>query len=94
VAIIDIFRHTRQIARMKVSLGNLEQWIKDQVRHGDYSSDSEVVRDAVRRLKNFQPSEPEILQRALDEAETSGFKPFTQKDWRSLRKLARTGAAK
>ena len=90
----DIFGHIEEIARMNVSLGNLEQWVKDQVRHGDYSSDSEVVREALRRMKSSQPQEPEFLQRAMDEAESSGFKPLTQKDWSSLRKLARNGATK
>jgi len=43
---------------MNVSLGKLEAWVKDQVKHGDYATDSKVVREAVRRMKESQPSPP------------------------------------
>lgn len=79
---------------MNVSLGKLAGWVKDQVKHGDYETDSEVVREAVRRMKESQPSEPEALQRLMDQAENSGFKKFTTRDWHQLRRLAKTGAPK
>lgn len=79
---------------MNVSLGKLEAWVKDQVKYGDYSTDSEVVREAVRRLKECQPSEPPELQRMMDQAETSGFKEMTANDWKELRRLAKSKLAK
>ena len=79
---------------MNVSLGKLEHWVKDQVRHGDYETDTEVVREAVRRMKHGEGAEPDILQRAMDEGETSGFARFSRKDWESLRTLARNGKLK
>jgi Arc/MetJ-type ribon-helix-helix transcriptional regulator len=36
--------------------------------------------------------EPLPLQEAMDQAETSGFKPFDAADWEQLRRLARVGA--
>jgi putative addiction module CopG family antidote len=79
---------------MNVSLGKLEAWVKDQVKHGDYSTDSEVVREAVRRLKESQPSEPPELQRMMDQAEASGFKEMSANDWKELRRLAKSKLAK
>ncbi len=79
---------------MNVSLGKLSGWIKDQVKHGDYETDSEVVREAVRRMKESEPAEPAALQRLMDQAENSGFKKFTARDWHNLRRLARTGLTK
>jgi len=79
---------------MNVSLGKLEGWVKDQVKHGDYTTDSEVVREAVRRMKESQPSEPPELQRMIDEAEVSGFKEMTANDWKGLRRLAKSKLAK
>ena len=79
---------------MNVSLGKLGDWVKDQVKHGDYETDSEVVREAVRRMKETQVAEPEALQRLMDQAEDSGFKKLTVKDWSDLRRLAKTGLAR
>lgn len=79
---------------MNVSLGKLEEWIKGQVRHGNYETTTEVVREAVRRMKASEPAEPEVLQLAMDWAERSGFEAFSRKDWEALRTLARTGLAK
>jgi putative addiction module CopG family antidote len=78
----------------KVSLGKLTDWVKDQVTHGDYETDSEVIREAVRRMKDSQPLEPEPLQRLMDQAESSGFKRMSQKDWKHLRDLAKVGQPK
>ena len=79
---------------MNVSLGKLSNWIRDQVKHGDYETDSELVREAVRRMKDSQPAEPAALQRLMDEAEQSGFGKFSQRDWNNLRRLAKAGLAK
>lgn len=79
---------------MNVSLGKLEQWIKDQVRHGDYETDTEVVREAVRRMKHHSSGEPDVLQHAMDEGESSGLARFSEADWKTLRTLARTGRTK
>jgi putative addiction module CopG family antidote len=78
----------------KVALGKLADWVKDQVTHGDYETDSEVVREAVRRMKDSQPSEPEDLQHLMDEAEYSDFARMSQKDWKRLRVLAKAGLPK
>jgi len=76
---------------MNVSLGKLEAWVKEQVKHGDYSDDSEVVREAVRRMKEGRETERRELQSLIDEAEGSGFEEMSARDWRKLRRLARTG---
>jgi putative addiction module CopG family antidote len=76
---------------MKVSLGKLSEWVKDQVTHGDYETDSDVIREAVRRMKNTQPSEPKALQLLMDQAENSGFEKMSRNDWTHLRRLARAG---
>ncbi len=79
---------------MNVSLGKLSNWIRDQVKHGDYETDSELVREAVRRMKDSQPAEPAALQRLMDEAEHSGYGKFSQRDWNNLRRLAKARLAK
>ena len=79
---------------MNISIGKLEHWVKDQVKHGDYDTQSEVVREAVRRMKDSHHIEPPLLQKAMDEAEKSGFKPFSRRDWDTLRRLATTGTRK
>ena len=79
---------------MNVSLGKLSAWVKDQVKYGDYQTDSEVIREAVRRMKESQPSEPESLQRLMDEAEAGGFQKMTASDWKRLRQLAKSGLAR
>ena len=79
---------------MKVSVGKLESWVKDQVELGDFETDSEVIREAVRRMKDSQPPEGKSLQRLMDEAEQSGFKKMSTKDWTHLRRLAMTGLPK
>jgi len=79
---------------MNVALGKLAEWVKDQVKHGDYENRSELVREAVRRMKESQPVEPQALQLLVDEAENSGFKRFNPKDWNDLRRLAKSGINK
>jgi len=78
----------------KVSLGKLADWVKDQVTYGDYETGSEVVREAVRRMKDSQPSEPPALQNLMDQAERSDFDRMSQKDWMHLRRMAKTGRLK
>ncbi|HET7626207.1 MAG TPA: hypothetical protein VFM25_13170 [Verrucomicrobiae bacterium] len=75
---------------MNVSLGELEIWVKEQVERGDFADSSELLREAVRRMK-LDMKEPAALQDAMDEAEISGFKSFAAEDWQALRQLARTG---
>jgi putative addiction module antidote protein, CC2985 family len=91
---IDKVGHAANVGGMNVSLGKLEAWVKDQVKHGDYATDSEVVREAVRRMKESQPSEPAELQRMMDAAESSGFKEMSVDDWNKLRRLAKSKLAK
>ena len=79
---------------MNVSLGKLAEWVQDQVKSGDFSTNSEVVREAVRRMKDGQPVEPETLQQAMDQAEASGFRKMSSKDWQQLRRLAAQGVRK
>jgi len=79
---------------MKVSLGKLSEWVKDQVKYGDYEDDSEVIREAVRRMKNAQSAEPDDLQGLIDERQESGFKELSAEDWMSLRKIAKHGLGK
>ena len=76
---------------MNVTLGKLESWVKKQVRHGTFEDDSALVREAVRRMKESEPAESPELQRAMDQAEESGFSSFNRKDWESLRRLAKSG---
>jgi putative addiction module CopG family antidote len=78
----------------KVSLGKLADWVKGQVAQGEFETDSEVVREAVRRMKNSQPTETADLQLAMDQAECSGFKRMSIKDWKHLRRLAKAGLPK
>ncbi len=73
---------------MNVNVGKkLEAFVREQVEHGDYQTSSEVVRAALRRLKD-SASEPAALQEAIDEAEASGFKRFDAADWERLRGVA------
>jgi Arc/MetJ-type ribon-helix-helix transcriptional regulator len=62
------------------------------VKHGGFEDDSAVVREAVRRMKAAESPEPATLQRAMDQAEESGFAAFKRKDWEALRRLAKAGA--
>jgi putative addiction module CopG family antidote len=79
---------------MNVSLGKLTGWVKDQVKKGDFSTSSELVREAVRRMKEQEASEPDVMQRAMDEAEQGGFARMMPEDWQKLRRLAKSGITK
>jgi putative addiction module CopG family antidote len=78
---------------MKISLGKLAEWVRDQVKYGDYDTDSEVIREAGRLMED-EPVESAKLEGLMDEVEESGVRKMSPKDWDDLRRLAKTGMAK
>lgn len=58
---------------MNVSLTKqLEKWVRDQVRRGDFETASEVVRDALRRARSSNEQLADLraeIKRGLDQAE-------------------------
>lgn len=52
------------------------QFIQAQIASGDFTSDSEVIRDAL-RLKQAELEEIAVLREALDAARASGFTDMT-----------------
>ena len=79
---------------MNVSLGKLGDWVKSQVEHGDFATDSEVIREALRRFKDAQEAESPELQAMVDQGLESEVAPFSEADWAALRHLAREGKPK
>ncbi|MEQ3660104.1 MAG: type II toxin-antitoxin system ParD family antitoxin [Glaciecola sp.] len=55
------------------------EWIQSQLSTGSYASDSELLRDLIRREQEKQSHIAEI-RIALDKAETSGLSPRTPQD--------------
>ncbi len=58
-----------------------DQWVKDQVATGRYATDSEYLRDLIRRDQEKQ-SEVERIRAALIEGEQSGISDRTPDDIR------------
>jgi len=52
------------------------EWIQAQIATGNYASDSEVIRAAI-RLKQSQVEEIELLREALESARASGITKMT-----------------
>tara|TARA_B100000519_G_scaffold201975_1_gene218995 strand:+ start:503 stop:739 length:237 start_codon:yes stop_codon:yes gene_type:complete len=59
-----------------------EAWIQTQLATGQYASDSEIVREALRE-KQQRMAEIERIRGALIEAEESGLSNATEEDIRS-----------
>ncbi|KZB70262.1 MULTISPECIES: type II toxin-antitoxin system ParD family antitoxin [Thalassospira] len=59
-----------------------EAWIQTQLATGQYASDSEIVREALRE-KQQRMAEIERIRGALIEAEESGLSNVTKEDIRS-----------
>jgi antitoxin ParD1/3/4 len=62
------------MAMVKKSITNTDQqddWIKTQIKKGDYGNESEVVRDLIRR-EQHQNAEIEAIRAALIHAENKG----------------------
>ncbi len=69
-----------------------DQWIKAQMATGDYATDSEVVREALRE-KQVRDAEIEAIRAALIEGEQSGISDRTPEDVRAavLDRLRKNG---
>jgi len=59
-----------------------EAWIQAQLSTGQYASDSEVVREALRE-KQMRMAEIERIRNALNAAEESGFSSMNKEDIRT-----------
>ena len=59
-----------------------EAWIQAQLSTGQYASDSEVVREALRE-KQMRMAEIERIRNALNAAEESGFSAIDKEDIRA-----------
>lgn len=58
-----------------------DEWIKAQIASGNYGSDSEVLRDLIRRRQN-EEAQIEEIRAALIKAEQSGFTTNTPENIR------------
>ena len=69
-----------------------DQWIKAQMATGNYATDSEVVREALRQ-KQERDAEVEAIRAALIEGEQSGISDRTPEDVRAavLDRLRKNG---
>ena len=64
------------------------------VKYGDNENGREMGQATFRRMTKTHATESEALQRLMNQAEDSGFKKMTVKDWSSLRGLAKSGLAR
>ena len=75
---------------MKVSLvPNLEKFVADKFKSGDYQDSSEVIRDSLRRWKEREEAgalEREWLEREIQEGFDSPDSPLTKTFWKDLKK--------
>lgn len=75
---------------MKISLvPNLEKFVADKIKSGDYQDSSEVIRDSLRRWKEREEAgtiEREWLEREIQEGFGSPDFPLTKTFWKDLRK--------
>ena len=69
-----------------------EQWIQAQLATGHYASDSEVLRDLIRREQK-RDAEVQAIRAALMEGEASGISPLSADDIREdvLKRLREDG---
>lgn len=56
-----------------------EQWLQTQLATGNYASDSELVRDLIRK-EQVRTSEIEVIRQELIKAEQSGFSTRSTED--------------
>ena len=56
-----------------------EQWMQAQLASGNYASDSELLRDLIRK-EQMRTSEVEIIRQELIKAERSGFSSRSPED--------------
>ena len=75
---------------MKVSLvPNLEKFVAEKIKSGDYQDSSEVIRDSLRRWKEREEAasiEREWLEREIQEGFESPDLPATKTFWKDLSK--------
>ncbi len=62
--------------------GQQEAWIQAEIAAGNYATDSELIREALREKKN-RSAELEAIRAALIEGEQSGFSGRTAEDIRA-----------
>jgi antitoxin ParD1/3/4 len=69
-----------------------EEWIQSQLANGHYASDSEVLRDLIRREQK-RDDELQAIRSALIEGEESGVSPFSAEQIREdvLKRLRKDG---
>ena len=91
MSVLAIFGYRRIVAVMNVSLGKLADYVKAKVRSGVYRTDSEVVRDALRRMQAAEEAEAEDVEQFIAEAHAAPRSRMTKADWAILRKLALSG---
>jgi putative addiction module CopG family antidote len=69
----------------------LESFVKEKVRSGRYTDESEVMRDALRALELREDFESPALEAALLEGVRSPHRPYGKATFNRIRKAARNG---